>query len=90
MACFCSLLVTIHKNAIEVGQGLEGVLTDALSNRIIRNEIAPAFRRNDYDVGVTAGIDGIIKAIGGEYKADDIDSSADLTITERIFVGLFL
>ena len=86
------LLIAVddHKMRIEVGQGLEGVLTDAQSSRIIRNEIAPAFRRNDYDAGVTAGIDAIIKAIGGEYKADDIDPSSDLTITERIFVGLFL
>ena len=86
------LLVAVddHKMRIEVGQGLEGILTDALSNRIIRNEIAPAFRRGDYDAGVTAGIHGIIVAIGGEYKADDIDTSEDLTITERIFIGLFL
>ena len=86
------LLITVddHKMRIEVGQGLEGVLTDALSSRIIRNEIAPAFRRGDYDVGVIAGIDSIIKAIGGEYKADEIESSTDLTISERIFVGLFL
>src|SRR5436190_14372934 len=41
------LLVAIEdrKIRIEAGQGLEGVLTDALSNRIIRNEIAPNFRR---------------------------------------------
>ncbi|MBI1768648.1 MAG: YgcG family protein [Bacteroidetes bacterium] len=86
------LLIAVddHKMRIEVGQGLEGVLTDAQSSRIIRNELAPAFRRNDYNAGVIAGIDAIIKAIGGEYKADDIDSSEDLTITERIFVGLFL
>ncbi|HCW06334.1 MAG TPA: hypothetical protein DGG95_03100, partial [Cytophagales bacterium] len=45
------LLVAVddHKMRIEVGQGLEGVLTDALSSRIIRNEIAPEFRRGDYD-----------------------------------------
>ncbi len=43
------LLVAIddHKMRIEVGEGLEGVLTDAQSNRIIRNEMAPNFRRGD-------------------------------------------
>lgn len=67
------LLIAVddHKMRIEVGHGLEGVLTDAQSNRIIRNEIAPNFRREDYDAGVLAGVDGIIKSIGGEYKADD-------------------
>ncbi|MEQ9592696.1 MAG: TPM domain-containing protein, partial [Cyclobacteriaceae bacterium] len=65
------LLVAIEdrKMRIEVGEGLEGVLTDALSNRIIRNEMAPAFRRGDYEAGIQAGVDGMIMAIGGEYVA---------------------
>lgn len=43
------LLIAVddHKMRIEVGEGLEGVLTDAMSSRIIRNEMAPAFRRGD-------------------------------------------
>ncbi|HWA33577.1 MAG TPA: TPM domain-containing protein [Cyclobacteriaceae bacterium] len=70
------LLVSIgdRKVRIEVGQGLEGVLTDALSNRIIRNEIAPNFRRGDYEGGIVAAVDAIIKATKGEYKADNITS----------------
>ncbi len=70
------LLVSIgdRKVRIEVGHGLEGVLTDALSNRIIRNEIAPNFRRGDYEAGIVAAVDGIIKATKGEYKADNITS----------------
>lgn len=56
---------------IEVGYGLEGVLTDALSSRINRNEIAPYFRQGDYDTGVKAGVSAIIDATKGEYKNDD-------------------
>ena len=56
---------------IEVGYGLEGVLTDALSSRINRNEIAPYFRQGDYDGGVKAGVNAIIAATKGEYKNDD-------------------
>jgi uncharacterized protein len=63
-----------RKVRIEVGQGLEGVLTDALTSRIIRNEIAPNFRRGDYEAGVVAAVDAIIKAAKGEYKADNITS----------------
>jgi uncharacterized protein len=59
-----------RKIRIEVGYGLEGVLTDALSNQIIRNEMAPYFRQNDYEGGIQAGINAILKAIAGEYKAD--------------------
>jgi uncharacterized protein len=53
---------------IEVGYGLEGNLTDALSNRIIQEEIVPRFRENDYAGGVEAGVDSMIAAAKGEYK----------------------
>ena len=56
---------------IEVGYGLEGVLTDALSSQINRNEIAPYFRQGDYDTGVKEGVLAIIEATKGEYKNDD-------------------
>ncbi len=66
------LLVSINdrKMRIEVGQGLEGPLPDAICNRIIRNEMAPNFRRGDYDTGVTAATVAIMQSIKGEYKAD--------------------
>ena len=88
------LLIAVedHKMRIEVGQGLEGVLTDAQSSRIIRNEIAPSLRRGDYDAGVTEGIDAIIRVIGGEYKANDsgVQGTGELSVTERIFIGVFV
>ncbi len=88
------LLIAIddHKMRIEVGHGLEGVLTDAQSNRIIRNEMAPSFRRGDYDGGVTAAVNAIIMAIGGEYKATDAGNMGgeELGLKERIFIGLFV
>ena len=67
------LLIVIddRKVRMEAGYGLEGVLTDALSSRINRNEIAPLFRQGDYDGGVKAGVTAIIQAIKGEYKNDE-------------------
>lgn len=56
---------------IETGYGLEGVLTDALSSRINRNEVAPYFRQGNYDGGVKAGVMAIIQAIKGEYVNDE-------------------
>lgn len=68
------VLLLIAKNdrklRIEVGYGLEGVLTDALSSQIIRNEITPSFKNNNYYEGITKGIDAIISVTKGEYKAD--------------------
>jgi uncharacterized protein len=53
---------------IEVGYGLEGKLTDALSSRIIRNEIAPDFRAGKYGSGIRKAVLAIQQAIAGEYN----------------------
>ena len=59
-----------RKMRIESGSGLEGALTDAMSSRINRNEVAPFFRQQNYDEGVKAGVIAIIQTIKGEYKND--------------------
>lgn len=87
------LLIAVddRKMRIEVGQGLEGVLPDAITSRIIRHEIAPAFRDQDYDRGVLHGVTAIVKSIGGEYTAGDDDAaSGEMTWKERLLVGLFV
>jgi len=58
-----------RKLRIEVGYGLEGALPDALAGTIIRNEIAPRFKSGQFYQGIEAGIDSIIAATKGEYKA---------------------
>jgi len=55
-----------HRVRIEVGYGLEGVLTDAMSNRIISETIAPAFREGNYYGGIDGGLDQMMKLIDGE------------------------
>jgi uncharacterized protein len=54
---------------IQVGYGLEGALPDALAKQIVEQEIKPRFRNNDYAGGLIAGINAIIAATKGEYKA---------------------
>lgn len=85
------LLIAVddHKMRIEVGHGLEGVLTDAHSNRIIRNEMTPHFRKSEFDEGVTAAVDAMIKSIGGEYSADD-DSNGWSTSDVLLLIGFIL
>ncbi len=55
-----------HKVRIEVGRGLEGVLTDALSNRILDETVKPAFRQGSFYGGIDTGLDQIMKLIQGE------------------------
>ena len=64
---------------IEVNYGLEGALPDAISKRIIEDEILPRFRANDYAGGLTAGISAIQQAIRGEYQGSGRTASADKT-----------
>jgi len=52
-----------HRMRIEVGYGLEGVLTDALSSRIIRQVITPYFKAGDMPSGINAGADEIMRVI---------------------------
>jgi uncharacterized protein len=54
---------TERKVRIEVGYGLEGTLTDALSQVIIASAIVPRFKANDYSGGIERGVDGIISVL---------------------------
>jgi uncharacterized protein len=49
-----------RKMRIEVGYGLEGVLTDVQARRIIGDVVAPYFRDNHFAAGIQAGVDRII------------------------------
>jgi len=56
-----------RKVRIEVGYGLEGTVTDAVSSRVIRDDIAPHFRNNeDYAGGLNAAADHLIAIISGK------------------------
>ena len=56
-----------RKIRIEVGRGLEGNLTDSISGRIIRNVIAPEFKKGRLYEGLRGGIEAMHAAAGGDY-----------------------
>lgn len=62
------VFVQDHKMRIEVGYGLEGALPDALAKRILDDEITPRFKNNDFNGGITAGVNAMLAAVKGEYK----------------------
>jgi uncharacterized protein len=78
-----------RKLRIEVGYCLEGVLPDALTSSIIRNVIVPRLKSNQYYLATCDGIDAIIAAIGGEYKADN-EKSKSITFPFILFVIIFI
>ena len=56
-----------RKMRIEVGYGLEGTLTDAVSSSILRDVVAPRFRAGQIADGIGAGLEAIDRAIAGTY-----------------------
>jgi uncharacterized protein len=52
-----------RKLRIEVGYGLEPVLTDGFSSSVIRNDITPFFKAGDFAGGINNGVDKIITQI---------------------------
>ncbi len=64
------VLLIVAKNdrtlRIEVGYGLEGVLSDIISQRIIRESIVPLFKQGQFEAGIEAGVDQIMRVVDGE------------------------
>lgn len=54
---------------IEVGYGLEGVLTDAQSWVIINQVILPKFKAGNFSQGISDGVAAMIQVVGGEPLA---------------------
>ena len=89
---------------IEVGYGLEGTLTDAAASRMIRDLMTPRFREGNYDVGIEAGVTGVIQILEDRQPTDPesdwaapANSAAgfhveapDMPIAERILISLFV
>ncbi len=65
-----TIFVAERRARIEVGYGLEGALPDIIAGRIIRDELAPAFRAGDFAGGISAAAAAILQATRGEYVAD--------------------
>jgi uncharacterized protein len=65
-----------RKMRIEVGYGLEGVITDALSSRVIRETLTPAFRSQDYAGGIDRALVRLIRAAGGDPGAEPAPAAA--------------
>jgi uncharacterized protein len=89
-----------RKMNISVGYGLEPVLTDALSGRIIRDTVTPLFKTNDYPGGIQAGVNAIAeqiklppeeaKARAAAAAANERDRADDGNFGGLFFVGFII
>jgi len=84
-----------RKVRIEVGMGLQGVLPDITAGRIIREIMRPHLKTGNFDQGISAGVDGIIAATKGEFKANPAEkkgrsrqSGTSTMLTYLVFTGV--
>jgi uncharacterized protein len=79
---------------IEVGYGLEGMLTDALSRSIIERDILPAFRQGQFARGIADGTSAMLLALGGTAAAPARGASpvpaANDDLAPLIFIAIIL
>ncbi|GJD30299.1 hypothetical protein PMNALOAF_1545 [Methylobacterium adhaesivum] len=88
-----------RKVRIEVGYGLEGALTDALSKVIIATAITPRFKTGDYAGGLNAGVDAVLSILSGdaetwqrkaEIRRDEADPGQVILFIAIFLIILFL
>jgi uncharacterized protein len=90
---------------IEVGYGLEGVLTDAHASRIIRNLMTPRFREGDFNGGVARGVNAVIAQLEGKPalagreraaarsvagKKSEFIKAPSMALHEKVLFGAFI
>jgi uncharacterized protein len=86
------IMASDHRMRIEVGYGLESVVTDALAGRIINEEMVPRLQNGDHDGAVRAAVDRLIGVISGslsgEAQQPEKPPSVPLTWFQKILIGL--
>jgi uncharacterized protein len=87
-----------RKVRIEVGRGLEPLLTDAMSKLIIQNAILPAFRRGDFPAGIKAGVRDIRDVLLGDAEEvakrarslQSRDAPSGEALSSLVVIGIFI
>jgi uncharacterized protein len=79
-----------RKIAIQVGKGVEYLVTDFLSKRIIERVIIPEFKKGDYYSGLDLGSDYIFKTLNGEFKGSRNEESKGSNFSTIIFILIII
>lgn len=79
-----------HDVRIEVGDGLEGSLTDAKCGLILRNVIIPEFREGDYSEGILKGVQNMGGIAAGDETAVSKSVRENEDTTENDFISLVI
>jgi uncharacterized protein len=75
-----------RKINISTGKGVEHLLTDAMSKRIINTDVIPYFKRNDYYGGLNRATDAIFEVMNGEYQGSRQSEGGEFPVEVIIFL----
>lgn len=79
-----------RKMRIEVGYGLEPLLTDGEAGEILRRDVTPAFREEKYGEGVEAAVEAIEKELSGSAEEAESGTPQSKPFPVPFFVLVFL
>jgi uncharacterized protein len=77
-----------RKTRIEVGYGLEPVLTDALSKRILTQILKPAFQEQQYSEGILKTTQAILSVVQGQ-TLEEISKTPTTPSIPWVFIVIF-
>jgi uncharacterized protein len=72
-----------HKVRIEVGYGLEPILTDAMTSVILQQSVLPKFRAGNVSGGIVAGTDALIQQLGLDDQAAQAAASQATAVEQQ-------
>lgn len=83
------ILVAVEERElrIEVGEGLEGAVTDLASKRVIDERMVPRFREGDFGAGIVAAVEALDPVIRGEPMPEVAPEGGD--IAKVLFLTVF-
>jgi len=75
---------------ISIAYGLEGVIPDAVANRIVNHEMIPHFREGDYFTGLDKGTNTLMALAAGEFTADEYKKKTEGSVLGIIIPVLLI
>ena len=79
-----------RQTRLEVGYGLEGIITDVWAHQVIEKEVLPYFRKNDYRNGILNGVNAIVTALSSQISFGESFSSFDQKESMPLGIAFFL